>query len=420
MSDYLFPALQKYYSALNSLERFNKESNFFDNISALDSFFSEYRNVTFVLQKSIAHTDYKTIYEKNREEYLSSCRWMIDKRNETTKEHPFQLVKQIDILVFFPFAGMHVLSKTFSVENDVKLSDLLDDLKSFFVSVNPNEIFFSSEFSFYDKTSKEDTLNVESKVEDVYEKIIDGIHSMSCFLKAMYKEVGEHSKLSDMIIEKISKLKFSQIPRDMYLINDYVYYPQKNKFERAERYAMIMHSGDKRDRVRIPLSNFNRHPLYSKMGDDYFNKFVLMNVVIGTTNLMPTFMIVFSDSMFELDSFNGGLKTTIYRKVNEVATRIAKEDIVAVYFMMTYTMLPLKEEYLQMTSKERLALSNDDVLTFMEVTITLSERECYFEQTKIQDRKYIFNQIFNHASSLNIGKMNMRPIVEAFKAKSIE
>lgn len=141
MSDYLFPALQKYYSALNSLERFNKEANFFDNISALDSFFSEYRNVTFVLQKSIAHTDYKTIYEKNREEYLSSCRWMIDKRNETTKEHPFQLVKQIDILVFFPFAGMHVLSKTFSVENDVKLSDLLDDLKSFFVSVNPNEIF---------------------------------------------------------------------------------------------------------------------------------------------------------------------------------------------------------------------------------------------------------------------------------------
>lgn len=141
MSDYLFPALQKYYSALNSLERFNKEANFFDNISALDSFFSEYRNVTFVLQKSIAHTDYKTIYEKNREKYLSSCRWMIDKRNETTKEHPFQLVKQIDILVFFPFAGMHVLSKTFSVENDVKLSDLLDDLKSFFVSVNPNEIF---------------------------------------------------------------------------------------------------------------------------------------------------------------------------------------------------------------------------------------------------------------------------------------
>lgn len=413
MSDVLFPAFQKYYSALSSLERFNKEDNFFDNISALDSFFSEYRNITFVLQKSIAHTDYKTIYEKNREKYLSSCKWLVEKRNEITKEHPFQLIKQIDILVFFPFAGMHVLTKTFAVENNMELSDLLDDLKSFFASVNPIEVFFSSEFSFYDKTSK----------EDVYEKIIEGIHSMSCFLKAMYQEIGEQSELSDAIIEKISGLKFSQIPREMFLINDYAYYPQKNKFERAERYAMIMKSNKNLDHIRIPLSYFDRHPLFSEMGPvglDYFKKFVLMNIVLGTTDLMPTFMIVFNDDTFELDSFHGGLKTTLYRRVNEVATRIAKEDIVAVYFMMTYTTLPLKEKYLQMTSKERLALSTEDVLTFMEVTIALSERECYFEQAKIQNKEYIFNQLFNHTSSLNIGKTNMLPIVEAFKSKGSE
>lgn len=413
MSDILFPAFQKYYSALFSLERFNKEDNFFNNISALDNFFSEYRNITFVLQKSIAHTDYKTIYEKNREKYLSSCKWLVEKRNEITKEHPFQLVKQIDISVFFPFAGMHVLTKTYAVENNMELSDLLDDLKSFFASVNPIEVFFSSEFSFYDKTSK----------EDVYERIIEGIHSMSCFLKAMYQEIGEQSELSDAIIEKISGLKFSQIPRDMFLINDYAYYPQKNKFERAEKYAMIMKSNKNLDHIRIPLSYFDRHPLFSEMGPvglDYFKKFVLMNIVLGTTDLMPTFMIVFNDDTFELDSFHGGLKTTIYRRVNEVATRIAKEDIVAVYFMMTYTTLPLKEKYLQMTSKERLALSTEDVLTFMEVTIALSERECYFEQAKIQNKEYIFNQLFNHTSSLNIGKTNMLPIVEAFKSKGSE
>ena len=108
------------------------------------------------------------------------------------------------------------------------------------------------------------------------------------------------------------------------------------------------------------------------------------NTVIGTTDLMPTFMIVFRDDTFELDSFHGGLKTTIYRKINEIATRVAKEDIVAIYFMMTYTTLPMNEQYLQMTSKERLALGTEDVLTFMEITIELSERECYFEQAKIQ------------------------------------
>ena len=45
MDDKLFPAYQKFYSALNCMERFNKEQDFFDNISALDSFFSEYRNL---------------------------------------------------------------------------------------------------------------------------------------------------------------------------------------------------------------------------------------------------------------------------------------------------------------------------------------------------------------------------------------
>lgn len=53
----LVPAAQKLYSALSSLERFSKYNNFYDNISSLDNFLSEYRNVTFVIQKSLAHTN---------------------------------------------------------------------------------------------------------------------------------------------------------------------------------------------------------------------------------------------------------------------------------------------------------------------------------------------------------------------------
>lgn len=54
MPGILFPAYQKFYSILSHLERFDKESNFFDNISAIDSFFNEYRNVTFVMQESLS------------------------------------------------------------------------------------------------------------------------------------------------------------------------------------------------------------------------------------------------------------------------------------------------------------------------------------------------------------------------------
>lgn len=70
MPGILYAAYQKFYSALNCLERFDKEKDFFENISNLDGFFSEFRNITFVLQKAVAHTEYAPLYEKNRDKYL--------------------------------------------------------------------------------------------------------------------------------------------------------------------------------------------------------------------------------------------------------------------------------------------------------------------------------------------------------------
>lgn len=101
MDNLLFPAFQKFYSAVSSLERFNTENNFFDNISSLDIFFSEYRNITFVIQKSLKNTEYNSIYEKNRDKYLTD-HWFVEKRNETIKQQPFQLIKHIEITVFSP------------------------------------------------------------------------------------------------------------------------------------------------------------------------------------------------------------------------------------------------------------------------------------------------------------------------------
>ena len=101
--DLLYPAFQKFYSALSSLERFHKEKSFFENISSLDTFFSEFRNVTFVLQKSLAHTDYMRLYEDLREKYFSELKWFVETRNETTKQHPFELIKKIKITVLLHF-----------------------------------------------------------------------------------------------------------------------------------------------------------------------------------------------------------------------------------------------------------------------------------------------------------------------------
>ncbi len=128
MPGLLFPAYQKLYSALVNLERFDKEADFFDNISCLDNFFSEYRNVTFVLQSQLAHTGYFQIYEKNRDAFLVD-HWFVEKRNETTKEQPFRLVKKILITVYFPSQKFATLEREFTAENYVALETLFPELE---------------------------------------------------------------------------------------------------------------------------------------------------------------------------------------------------------------------------------------------------------------------------------------------------
>ena len=97
MEDLLLPAYQKLFAALQSLERFSKGQDLFENIACIDSFLSEFRNVTFVLQKSLAHTDYYREYEALREQYLKNeeCSWLVKKRNEVLKERPFNLEKTL-------------------------------------------------------------------------------------------------------------------------------------------------------------------------------------------------------------------------------------------------------------------------------------------------------------------------------------
>lgn len=145
MAGLLYPAYQKFYSALSCLERFEKEQNFFDNISSLDNFFAEYRNITFAIQAALKHTEYFSSYEKYRNQYLTD-HWFVEKRNETTKQKPFQLVKKIDVTIYFPNESVPLFTKLFTVEDDMPMDSLNASLKDFFVNVSPSEVFFQRHF----------------------------------------------------------------------------------------------------------------------------------------------------------------------------------------------------------------------------------------------------------------------------------
>ncbi len=406
MSSLLYPAIQKFYSALNNLDKFSKEKDFFDNISSLDSFFAEFRNITFVLQKSLKHTEYMPIYEKNRIKYLTDCKWFIDKRNETTKEQPFQLTKQIDITIYFPEQSLKVSSMKFTIENDVEISLLIEKFKQTFLEISPIEIFFSAEFSFFEDGSS----------LDIYYELLKGIIKMNNFLNAMKEEINEVCELCKRVEEKISKFNFWVSPRDMFLVTDYVYYPQKDKFDKATRIAMVMRD-EKKAPMRMSVDCFNKGILQN-MEVSLFERFVAMHAMQQNIDVMPAIMIVYKDSTFELDVFQADIKTTTYRKINETSIKIANNDIKEVYWMQTYSFITFSPELLNITAVERLAYSKEEFLTFMKVDFELNEEEYIFEGQNLDSMSYIANNFKNgKKKKLHIGKNNMRPIIDAFKQK---
>ena len=406
MSSLLYPAMQKFFSALNSLNKFNKEKNFFENISSLDTFFSEFRNITFVLQKSLAHTEYISIYEKLRSKHLSDSRWFIEKRNETIKQQPFQLVKEIELTVYFPEQSFKVTTMQFTVENDVDMSTLIEQFEELFARTSPVEVFFSAAFSFY-----ESGINL-----DIYDEIITGISKMKCFLDDIKSELNEKCELCDKIEQEIRRFNFLIVPRDMFLITDYVYYSQKHEFERASRLAMVT-GADRITLPRMPLECFC-NGVFKDIGDTVFEKFVMMHVIIGSTDLMPVIMIIYQDDTFELDAFNSDIKTTVYRKINETANKIANEDVREVFWMQTYIAYTSFSDLLIAPANEKTKLKAKEFLAFMKVDNALEEDEIVFDGEYIKCMNYIVNQV-NHASrkKLNFGKNNMMPIIEAFKEK---
>ena len=406
----LYAAYQKFYSALSCLERLDKENNFFDNISSLDGFFSEFRNVTFVLQKALKHTEYYALYEKNRNKYLADCKWFVEKRNQTIKEHPFQLVKQIEISIYLPSRKIDVLSKRFTIENDMDLSTVLDDVKKFLSHYMAVEVFFSVQFSFYEK---------ETNI-DLYDKLINGIKSMNIFLTAMSQDIKEQCELCNTLADKISKMHFTLFYNVLSAI-DYVYYPSNGEFERAYILEVVPSSIEHAPRFAMSILN---EKVYSFDKNNYFQKFVVMNIVnfmAGCTKLMPTIWIIYSDNTFTFDIFDMSIKTTIYRKINETANSILKYDVKEVYFMMTYTLYNIENLYnLNAAYKKRIGCGIEDILVFMKVDELLNEEEYSFVMSKMKDYAYVGNQLqFGKNNRLHIGQNNMLPIVKAFRRKKI-
>lgn len=405
----LYPAMHKFYNALKSLSQFNKGNNFFDNISYLDNFFSEYRNITFVLQKSLAHSEYKRIYEENRTKHLlnETCKWFVDKRNEVTKQHPFNLEKRIAITLYHPKTSIALPEYIFTIENDKKCSSIINSLRKLLARVNPIEVFFSVEFSFYEKNQN----------KELYDNLISGINSMKIFMSSMKEAINEKCTLYNELEHEINKMSFYQVPKSMLFIDDFAYYPQEDHFEKASRIKMITPNFSS----RTPISKFCYFLKKDKIEKrNYFNDFILLHIAIFTMQkkMMPTFMIIYDDETFELKSFDASIKTTIYRTINEITNKIEQDKIKSIFYvceMLTYyNDSKYYEELLKMKSKDRSKHKTSELLCFFQLNCKLHSQSRYFESDKVFDMKYV-SHVLKSESRESFHINFLQPIINEFK-----
>ena len=416
----LYPAYQKFYSALSSLDRFSKENNFYDNISSLDTFFSEFRNITFVMQKSLAHTPYIKVYEKTRNKYLLDCKWLVEKRNETTKEQPFRLVKQIEVTEYLPHCNSDIFSKNFTVDNDKEFSVLLKDIKSFFKS-DFNEVFFSIKFSFFENGNP----------INIYNEINKGIQIMLKFLNIMSSKIAEKCELSKKLKDEI-KEKFLITHEHIFSILDYIYYPKTDTFCRGSAWIPQLSNDDiltRKDKSIMKINslentlisgnNINKFLGNSTFSSDnsYFENFITLHAMQKKTGLMSAIMIVYKNKAFDLNVFICDTKTTLYRKIKECGDKINKENINEIYFMLTYTINKYDQRLEGMTSKERAETClGTDCLVFIKIDSDLNEEEYSFTEKELIYSSCVLSKIkYGKTTKLNMGRNNMLPIIEAFK-----
>lgn len=394
----LYSALHKFYSALSSLEKFKKGTNFFDNISYLDNFFSEYRNITFVLQKSLTNTPFLSTYEKLRDQYLINDvgRWFVEKRNEVLKQQPFNLEKRIIINIYYDHKILSLPELVFTIDNDLEISTIVESLRKTFISFGQLEVMFSAEVLFYEFGHS----------KDLYDNLILGINQMKLFLVDIKEAINEECKICNELVRKIDKMNFYRVPKDLLFIDDYVFYCKKEYFEKAARVATCLGSGQ----IRIPIENLRK----TYPSGDIFNKFELMHLVTFQMqkSLLPTCLIVYNDDTFELISFGFSIKTTAYRKFNEIARRIEVDKIVNVLFVTEMYIYEL-DEIKNLDSRERVKYAKSEILAFYMIDNSLTIRSHKYNSIQVDDFTYLASVMFAKANEKELPDF-MNPVLKEF------
>jgi hypothetical protein len=380
MEDLLLPAYQKLYAALLSLERFNKGQDLFENIACLDSFLSEFRNVTFVLQKSLAHTDYIREYEALREQYLKNddCSWLVEKRNEVSKERPFNLEKILRLTLFHPNGAGVFSTDNYTIADEVDYSSLIEMIKGVIEKIPAIEVFFSVEFDYREVGSER---NLFITIDNGIDAMIDLLDNLNKTMKS------KPSAAREKVLERISGLHFHEAPKNFWFVDDYVFYRKDNVFEKGDRFELITPF-----KTAIPYTAFCEMLHVENKGDfinETFEAFEKMHcfAFYRQKEIAPTFLSLSKDGLLSMVMYHASIKTTTYRRIHEIAEEIKSGvPIVAVFYvseMLIYDDL----EILNQDYSYRRERKHAELLSFEKVTKDGAENYCISSEAILEGKR---------------------------------
>jgi len=407
MGDLLLPAYQKLYAALQSLERFGKGQDLFENIACIDSFLSEFRNVTFVLQKSLAHTEYISEYFVLRDKYLKNkdCSWLVDKRNQITKESPFNLEKLFILTRYLPNGAGVFPMDPYTIEDEEDYSSIIEMVKRVIEGIPSIEVFFSVEFVYREIGSE----------RNLFGTIDHGIDAIMALLEELNKTIeGKVSKTRETVLEKINDLHFHIAPKDFWFIDDYVFYRKDHVFEKGTRCEMIMpYNPESSYKVLCNMVGIKNEGNYV---EETFQAFELMHIATYSMHgkLLPTIMTLKEDGTVAMVSYDASIKTTTYRKINEIAHEIRNgAPIVAVFHVSEMLLYNDPDAYNQDYSY-RSQGEHTDLLSFNMVTKGGAANYCICSEALLEGKEdCLFPTLTKVDTAVSLSLIN--PLVEAFE-----
>lgn len=384
--------MQKYYSALKSLDEFGRYGDFFDDVSNLDKFFSEFRNVTFVIQKNLKTEENNKIYRELCDAFLTgdTLKWFINTRNKTTKERPFELKKELFIDVYLPQGIYRLQDSHLVVDVEASFNEALDYIRStFFEKLGLQEVFFTSRIMFREADD----------IHDLYPKISDGIAQMNQFLKELGKRFPCDCQICSALKKKIETLTYNIQFKELNFRCDYTLERNKEVVE-GERAAMYFPMEDGRvvqpSELRLTLDN----PIFGNSKGcirELFLRFANMHTAIFRMqdhNIMPVFMLVYDDQTYRMIPFAASVKTAFYRTVQEIINIRDFQEVTAVFWCGECYMYDV-EQFSMINEKsysDRIHNAQKEVLSFAVMAKGSGEINISLDESRIDDMEYVAKQ----------------------------